>query len=741
MVLLTPLWLSVGDFRVGTDPAGLIEGDAHKRAVYEKAERYLPEDEEILLINLRCEDVFTNRILGLMREIGEAFLDQPDVAGVKSFTHSYLPVRDGMSVDFKPFVPGGELSSEELDALREFSMSHPIVRNVMVSSDARNALITVDYRREFPDHESRRAFRDEVESVLAPFRRDDVDFQVLAVPLIREELEAALRNDFLLFVPAAVAILFVLLKTAFPSWRLLLFVLIGSAVYLSLLPGLFLATGLEVDAFAIALFPLLAGIQLTLLAHISSAFQVALRDGENGMSAARKMLQQVTRSCLFACLTTAMGLLALLACDVEALKVFGMLGACGVAAAFLLAFGPAIALLRVLFPDGRGRDSHAVQKSITATEWQRNGCRYLAAWVDRRRRVLLTAGALALAVSLPGLFYLETDIRVTEFLEPGSPTREMVETLDRAYGGINLLRLELDSGEAGGIDTPGFLRFVWSVQEYANHRDQVSGAYSYALLMALLNQVWDGGEAAALTVPESQARIQFFSGAMRAQERNLPLLGALSDDGRRTAYVMVRTPDLPSGEYLRLIEDVVDFAASEKPEAAEVSAAEGIHTILEAERRILRGQLHSAWLSIGAIGVLLLLLWRSVRLALLGVLAAAFPVTLVLGLAGYAGIALNSATIMMAAIVLGVTVDDAVHFVTYWIQARKRQPAGALERTFIVKGPPVICTTLVLIAIFYLFATASFPPVRHFGIMAATAFLLTLASVLLCLPAFLTQRK
>ncbi len=738
--VLLPLWLLPAEFQVGTDPVEFLEGDAQKRAVYEEAERYLPAGEVMLVINLRADDVFTAETLTLMREVGESFLERPDVSAVKSFTHSYLPVRDGLTVDFRPFVPEGELTGEDLEWLREFSLSHPLVRNVMVSHDGRDALISVDFVRDFPDLESRREFREEVRSILEPFQSEAVEFQILALPLVREELETTLRRDLAVFIPLAGGVLLVVLRIAFPSWRLLLFILLNTALYMSLLPGLFQLTGLRFGTFSVILFPLLGGVHLTLLAHLCSAYQRALREAGDGPGAVAAAGSAILKSCMFACLTTAVGLLALSISDTEQLTAFGILGAAGVAAAFLLTFGPGMALLNILGPRAGSERGSTAKRLADAGGWQQRQCARLARWVTRRKRVLLAGGALLFGGALPGVFLLQTDIRVTELLDPHGETREIAERLDSAYGGVNLLRVELDSGRSGGIDSPEFLQYVWDVQRYAEDRDPVSGAYSYALLHALLNQIWEGGDADALRVPESRARIQLFAGAMHARSDVFPLLAAMNDEDRRTAHLLVRTPDMYSGRYLDLIGNIVEYAQTHRPEGVEVSAAEGIHTFLESERKIVRAQLRSAWFAFAAIGAILLVLWRCLGLALAGLLTAAFPVVFALGLAGYLGIALNSVTLMMAAIVLGVTVDDAVHFISHWRDARRGNPGAAVEDVFRVKGPPIICTTIILIAIFCLFAIASFPPIVQFGFMAAVAFVVTLGSVLLCLPSLLSDR-
>ena len=735
LLVAAPLWVGLRQAEWSLDPVALLEQDAVKHSVYREAEAYLPE-EEILAIDLRFEDVFTEESLERIRAVGEAFLALPDVTGVKSLTHSYFPVREGVSISFRPLVPDRPLSETRREELRVLALSHPAVRDLMVSSDGRHALVTVDFDRVFPDRASRRSFRREVEAVLAPFRDETVEVQIAAVPLVREELETSVQRFLGVLVVAGMLFLPLVLWVALGAWRLVGFVVAGTLAYLGLLPGIFGLTGWETGVFALVLFPLLAGLHLTLLAHVACALQAAYQDGNRGLEALRAMLRRVTRSCLFACLTTGAGLLALAVSPVEALRVFGALGAMGVASSFLFTFGPGIALLRLLYAGDERAETRGIQALRRAGQRNGRAATALSARVRRHRWPVAVVAAVLPVILLPGLARLQPDFRITGFLDPGSPSRQIVETLDRAYGGVNLLRLEVDSGRAGGIDSPDFLRYLWDVRRFAEEHDAFTAAYSYALLPAMLNQVWEGGDPEALALPDSRARLQFFTTVLRAQEGTLPLLAALNDDERRRAHILVRSRDMPAATYIEAVEEVMARAGADKPEGVTLTAEEGLHTVLEAERRILLGQRYSAGLSLVAVGLLLLALWRSLRLAISGLLVTAVPVAMALGLAGYLGITLNTVTIMAAAVVFGVAVDDAVHFITYWRQAVARGVENPLAETFRIKAPPVLCTTVLLTAMFLFFAFAPFPPVAHFGLIAATALLLTVAAVLLVLGAW-----
>jgi hypothetical protein len=170
-----------------------------------------------------------------------------------------------------------------------------------------------------------------------------------------------------------------------------------------------------------------------------------------------------------------------------------------------------------------------------------------------------------------------------------------------------------------------------------------------------------------------------------------------------------------------------------------VSAAEGIHSILEADRRILRSQTSSAGLTVVIIFGTLALLWRSWRLPLVALFVNLVPVGLVVAGAAWCAVPLNSITVMVGAISLGIAVDDSIHFLTHWRELRRAGvPAEeALRQTLALKGRAIVWTSLILVGICSVFWFSSFPPVRYFGVLSAAAFVAALASVLVLLPAAL----
>jgi hypothetical protein len=164
----------------------------------------------------------------------------------------------------------------------------------------------------------------------------------------------------------------------------------------------------------------------------------------------------------------------------------------------------------------------------------------------------------------------------------------------------------------------------------------VTAVYSYAQLLAMLNQIWEGDRADSFRLPTNPILLGTFTLALRTYP--LPFLATLMDAQSRTAYLIVRSRDMPADRYLELLARIVDRAKATRPPEVTISAAQGIHSVLEADRRILRSQVKSAGSTLALMGVVLALLWRSARLAALSLLINVLPVAAVLALAATVGL-------------------------------------------------------------------------------------------------------
>ncbi|MEE2947879.1 MAG: MMPL family transporter [Verrucomicrobiota bacterium] len=722
---------------IDTDPLTLLESDQRHRETFDRIQSFLNND-TVVVVSVESDLIFSQAGFDHIRAISNALAQQPGLVDVKSLTHSVKPVRRGFSLAMEPFVPAGSLSDDQIARIRQFSVTHPLIRNIMVSPDGKITLITATYKRDLSTRALRQAFRDETMLQIAPYDLPNYTVRTISLPFIAEEISESFYRDLELVLPGTALLILLVIGLTLRSFPCLVLLLLSEVALVAMLPGVLGLAGFSLSPYNLLLLPLLGAINLTMLTHQLTALRKA--DSSltiNGQFAA--MLHVVFRPSLFAAITTAIGMGSLSVSDVSQVRDFGVSGIIGIAIIFAWNFGPGLSFLRL--------GCHALPSAILLgiKELKSSNSRPLfhrlgqAALAKR-----LPAMVVITTLLLPALFaagHLNLDIRAIRFLAPDSPTRQMAEMIDARMGGINIVQLDFDTGRPNGINQLDFLSGMQAVQDFAEDTGGFSSTYSYASLMAMLNGIWEKEESGILSLPSNPLTLNLFVLALKAT--NYPFLQALCDESQQTAHLVLRTIDLPSGDFVHLLKSVEQYAQDNAPEGVTVSAEAGLHTILQADRKIVDAQLSSLAITLIAMLTVMAILWRSVKLAAISLGISLMPLAVLAMLAAGFAVPLNSVTAMIAALVLGISIDDAVHLVTHWLQLRKQgvEPAAALAESLDAKRPAIVCTSLILIGFSMALVWMSFPPVQHFGWLSAAAYGAALMAVLWALPAFLGTRK
>ncbi|MCB9897466.1 MAG: MMPL family transporter [Planctomycetes bacterium] len=742
--LATPIVRRLSSLELDASTRVLLAGDERSSTSYKQLEGYLG-GRALVAVVLGHDALFSNAGMHAVRVLSARLDNLPGMRDVKSITRLDHPVlRGGFSwnptgmIELEPLVPEGRLDDATWAALERRALDDPLARDLLVSSDGLYAMVLGVADRPLRTHADKLALRADVQRVV-----DEVaalpgvrETHVLSFPFIEVEMREAVEHDLLGFVAALFALVTIVLLLTYRSLVVLVWMLALELAGVGTLPLLLTYDGTSVNLFTSLLFPLVAGLQLTFLTHLFSALQRASR-GRRFADALVAALRQVTLPSAVAAATTVLGMLALLVCDVPSVRDFGRLGAQAVVAVFAVTFVPAW-MLRLL-----------VRKRVTASAREAGDdldpphaphevplARLVDALTGRPGLVAGIAGVLLLCC-VPAVLELRSDVRAVEFLAPSSPTRRALDVLDTHLGGVNVLEIGVDAGETGGLAHPETLRFLERVRAYALQQPGVTSVYSYSLLFCVLNRIWMHDAPGSFALPDDPYLTGLF--ALAIARRDFPLDEALQDADARRSTIVLRTRDMPSRDYLRIVEDVLAYADAERPPGVRLDAQEGMHTIMASDRRIVAGQLQSLLTGALAVFVALLLIWRSLRMALLVILANLPAVAVILALFGYADLPLNAITVMVGAIVLGIAVDDSIHLLTYYRGVRLRSPSrrAAIVASLRAKLQPMAATSAILSGGLGLMALSSFPPVVHFGVASSLALLVALISTAFLLPALL----
>lgn len=227
-------------------------------------------------------------------------------------------------------------------------------------------------------------------------------------------------------------------------------------------------------------------------------------------------------------------------------------------------------------------------------------------------------------------------------------------------------------------------------------------------------------------------------------------LRSLPEDAQQPSHlrIMLRARERQPAEQKRwLIEQVRTIALEEFPPdkstgdpttGAEVT---GFFVLLTS---LIESMLRDQWMTFAvataAMGFIMLVLFRSLKLALIGIVPNAVPIFLVMGLLGWLGLRINMGAAMIAAVSMGLSVDSSIHYLDTFLHARQRglSVEAALTEVQSSVGRAMLFTTLTLDLGFCVLCTSEFIPTVYFGALVSLAMIGGLLGNLIILPLLLS---
>lgn len=720
-----------GTSRLGVDPSfeKLLAEDDPGRERQSAQEKRFGTSESVVVAIEPPGGVATLSGIELVARIEERLLDFYEVARVASIA-SATDLRDEAgAIVARPILEQVRENPAAWPSLRQAALADPQRAGILLSPDGRIAALHVDLEpmseQELVESNLDRRIETAVRE-LAP----DANVWIVGAPFFKAEMSRILNGELVTQVPMVLAIMLLFAWLAFRSsvhaWLPVATILLalvwtlgamgwsGHAVNLvtSIVPPLILVVG-----FAYAIH-VVAETQAVSRASASTG-SGRTRLGEAGVARA---MEKVTGPVILTGLTTAAAFLSLRVSAHEAVREFGSFGAIGVGAALLtsLTFTPAVlALVKPPFP----QQLEARERRLDQT-WSA-----LARFDLRHRGKILAVGCVVFACSLLAATRIEVDTRTVENFHADSMIRRSYEALNQALDGADVFYVMIDGPERGSLLEPARLREVARLQAWLDSQPEIGGTTS------IVDQLRVGHRALGGVAPLDPAATR----ALVAQILWLAdgdAIDPLLDARHQTTLLQVRSRATSSREIAALVSRI-ETHLSGLGESLSGSVTGGTVLLTRAVDDVSRDQARSLLLAFAIIFGILSLAFRSPRLGLLALLPNALPVAAYFGALGLTGIPLNNATALLGCVVLGIAIDDTLHFV-----ARHRShvlggevAGGAVGAALADVGRPVTWTTAALCLGLLVLTTSDLLTQAQFGALGAATLLFAWAVDVTVTPA------
>lgn len=327
----------------------------------------------------------------------------------------------------------------------------------------------------------------------------------------------------------------------------------------------------------------------------------------------------------------------------------------------------------------------------------------------------LALGAAVAALALVGLSRIQVSTSFATNLKQDHPLRRDIEAFDAALGGSVLLQVVMESDAPEAFKEPAALGELRRLQEWPDAQPEVTSTASLADYPMVVNRALHDGRPEHFAIPDSRRLVvQYLFFFWHEQ------LESLVDRGFTAANVEVRIPAAPSHVTAELLDRIEQHLAG-LPAGFRAHVTGDTPVIVRTIDDISSGQAASLSGAMLIVFAMLVADFRSLRIAILALVPNALPVLVYFGVLGLSGVTLNVITSLIACIVLGIAIDDTLHFL---VRIRERAAVCGDDRQAAVEAlrivaRPATSTTAALSAGFLALAISGLRHQVEFAILAS----------------------
>jgi predicted RND superfamily exporter protein len=710
---------------------------------YDEFNEQFGQDDQILLA-ISPPDVFAPAFLEKLRLFHEALESElPHVTDVTSLINARDTRGEGDALVVDDLLAEWPDSPEAFETLRRRVFANPLYVGVLVSRDGRTTTITLEpdlqsevatiaalsgfeESREEPGSEpgyltdeDRTELLSALDVLVQRFGAPDFPIQMVGGPVTTTRVNQMMTADiraYMGWAGAAIALFLLALFRRLSGVVLpMLVVLFATLSTLGTMVWLDIPFSLVLGMLPI--FTLTVGVCTTV--HILVIVYQQLRLGRSPEDSVAYAFHHSALAICMASATTAAGMLSFLSADVAPIRNLGVIApiAVGYAFAFSMTTLPAMLAATPLRTESGERLAHTERPSER-----------LLVWIGRVAAVHarpIAIGAIALTLlAVAGAARLRFSHDPVKWFPPDHPTRLAVETIDRALSGSSSAEVVIDTGATNGLHAPDTLKRIEAAMRFAESL-QVGGI-TVGKAMSLVDIVEESHQALNQDSPE----FRFIPESRQVIAQELLLfenggsddLEKFTDSRFRLARMNLRVPESDAIEYRGFLEALHSGLRETLGEDLEFAITGRTTLMARIFSALITSMGRSYVFALLVITPLMILLIGDLRLGLLSMAPNIFPVIFVLGVMGWLGIPLDVSNIVIGSILIGLAVDDTIHFLQRFRTeyADSGDAPLAIQNTMRGTGAALFFTSLVLATGFLVMALrGSMLNTVQFGLLSA----------------------
>ena len=572
---------------------------------------------------------------------------------------------------------------------------------------------------------------------------DTAKIHLGGIPMIADDMMTYIKNDIIVFGAGVFLFIVCTLWFVFRSLTWVFIPLLSCFFSVSIMVGLLGLVGWKVTVISSNFIALMLILTMAMNIHMSVRYLQFKKENPN-ISNSEAILWTSKRMfwpILYTVLTTICAFLSLIFSGIKPIIDFGWMMTVGLLVSLSITFTLLPAILNIL---SKKNSNYKDEKKSIITS-------FLSKVAQKNTKTIFTSALLVVIISIVGISKLEVENSFINYFDKDTEIYKGMKLIDNKLGGTTPLDIIIkfpDKEKAEKTDddfdnwddeekdeakywfTRNKINIITKVHDYLDNLQEVGKVISFASMVRVVEDLNDGKELRGLEMGILYTQIP----DSIKKEIIDPYISIKNNEARISLRILDSNEDLRRNELIKKINyDLENQLGLNREEFKLAGILILFNNLLQS---LFKSQILTLGVVMAGITVMFLVLFRNITLSLIGVVPNFMAAFLILGIIGLLEIPLDMMTITIAAITIGIAVDNSIHYIYRFKEEFKKinDYNQTVQKCHETVGVAILNTSITIVFGFSILVLSNFIPTIYFGVFTGIAMLLAMISVLTLLP-------
>ena len=658
------------------------------------------------------------------------------------------------------------LKSEGIDRDRGFSeiMNSPVFKNFVISEDGKTSGIiiyikedkkikSIDNKKELEIYKDLKKKKNsenikEIRSIIKEYNSVSKIY-LGGIPMIADDMMSFIKNDIIVF---GIGVLIFIILTLWYVFKKIVWIIIPLASCLFsviFMIGLLGLLGWKVTVISSNFIALMLILTMAMNIHLSTRFLQLKNEFPNlqknklNEMATKKMFLPI----LYTGLTTICAFLSLIFSGIRPVIDFGWMMTFGLIVSILTTYTLLPSLINILN-----------EKKIFGLQSETDSkfTSFLSNFTIKNKNLIFSLSIMIVLISLYGISKLKVENSFINYFDKDTEIYQGMKLIDEELGGTTPLEIILkfpknetetseedeeweteDSDDSKYWFTKDKIDKIEKVHNYLENLEHVGKVLSFSSVLKVAEELNNNKPLGSLEMGVLYTKLP----ENIKREIVTPYISIIDSEARISLRLKDSNEDLRRNELINKINNDLEKKLNLEPEEYKLAGVLIIFNNLL--QSLFKSQILTLGFVMAGILIMFIVLFRNLKLALIGVIPNFIAAFFILGVIGIFNIPLDMMTITIAAITIGIAVDNSIHYIYRFKEEFKsiKDYKKTLKKCHSTVGVAILNTSITIVFGFSILVMSNFIPTIYFGVFTGMAMLVAMLLVLTLLPGFLISIK